>query len=91
MSNDAINNWVDKAKTSNIPPSVGAAAIQVVRRSQSETRGNMILAIAEKIRPYLLKMFEGVHDGNGMLMQQAHVRGMALNMAQNIVKEQEAK
>ena len=90
MSHDAINTWVDKAKNT-IPASVGAAAIQVVKRSQAESRGNSIMAIAEKIRPFLLKMFEGVRDEHGMLLQQAHVRGIALNMAQNIVKEQENK
>ncbi len=90
MSHDAINNWVDKAKNT-IPPAVGNAAIQVVKRSESQMRGNMIMAIADKIRPYLLKMFEGVRDEHGMLVQQAHVRGIALNMAQTIVKNQEEK
>ncbi len=90
MSHDAINSWVDKAKNP-LPAAAKSAAIQVVKRTQAEARGNLILDIAEKIRPYLLKMFEGVRDENGMLLQQAHVRGIALNMAQNIAKEQEIK
>ena len=90
MSHDAINSWVDKAKT-GLPPAAASAAIQVVRRAQSEARGNIIIDIAEKIRPFLLKMFEGVRDENGMLLQPAHVGGIALNMAQNIAKEQEIK
>ena len=88
MSHDAINTWVDKAKSS-IPEAVGAAAVQVVRRTQEQSRGNAIMALAEKMRPFLLKMFDGLRDEHGMLMQQAHVRGIALNMAQNIVKKQE--
>jgi len=90
MSHDAINSWVDNAKKP-IPAAAKSAAIQVVTRAQEQARGNLIIDIAEKIRPYLVKMFEGVRDENGLLMQQAHVRGIALNMAQNIAKEQEIK
>ncbi len=90
MSHDAINSWVDKAKN-GLPPSAKSAAVQVIKRAESQARGNIIIDIAEKIRPFLLKMFDGVRDENGMLMQPAHVRGIALNMAQNIAKEQEIK
>ena len=90
MSHDAINSWVNNAKKP-IPAAAKSAAIQVVTRAQEQTRGNLIIDIAEKIRPYLMKMFEGVRDENGMLLQQANVRGIALNVAQSIAKEQEIK
>lgn len=94
MSHDAINTWVNGAKSSSkaeLPNAAKSAAIQIVRRTQAQTRGNLIMDIAERIRPHLLKMFDGVRDENGMLMQPAHVHGIALNMAQNIAKEQEIK
>ena len=87
MSHDAINSWVDKAKTP-IPQAVKQAAIQVVKR-EVKSRGNIIMEIAEKIRPFLAKMFEGARDENGMLFQPAHIHGVALNVAQSFVKKQE--
>lgn len=89
MSNDAINSWVGKAKT---PAAVAAkkGGVTIIKR-EVQSRGNVIMEVAEKIRPFLLKMFEGVRDEAGMLLQPAHIRGIALNMAQNIVKEQEDK
>ena len=94
MSHDAINSWVSGAKTGakkDLPPAAKSAAVQVIKRTQSQTRGNLIMEISEKIRPFLLKMFEGVRDESGMLLQPANIRGIALNMAQNIAKEQEIK
>ncbi len=94
MSHDAINSWVSGAKSSrkaDLSDAAKSAAITVVRRTQAQARGNLIMEIAEKIRPHLLKMFAGVRDENGMLLQPAHIRGIALNMAQNIAKEQEIK
>jgi hypothetical protein len=90
MSHDAINSWVDGAKIGANKSSVPAkqsSSVKVIRREVQST-GNIIMDIAEKIRPFLLKMFEGVRDDSGMLIQPAHVRGIALNMAQNIIKEQ---
>ena len=49
------------------------------------------MEIAERIRPWLSKMFEGVRDENGMLVQPARVRGIALDVAQRIVQEQNKK
>ena len=94
MSHDAINSWVDNVKAGTkkeLSSAVKLAAVKVVRRTESQTRGNIIIEIAEKIRPFLLKMFEGVRDKNGMLLQPANVHGIALNVAQNIAKEQEIK
>lgn len=87
MSHDTINSWVSKAKVPAAPV-VSKSAVKVIRR-EVQTRGNLIMEVAEKIRPALQKLFDGVRGGDGMLLQPAHIRGMALNMAQNIVKEQE--
>ena len=87
MSPDAINSWIEKAKHAD--GTAKPAGIQVVRRA--ETRGNVIMEIADKIRPYLAKMFEGVRDEEGMLLQPAHIRGIALNVAQGIVNKQQHK
>ena len=89
MSHDAINSWVDKAKMP-VAPVVPQAAVKVIKR-EVQSHGNLIMEIAEKIRPVLAKMFEGAHDDEGMLLQPAHIRGFALNMAQNLIKKQEDK
>lgn len=66
-----------------------AKGVKVIRNAK--TRGNLIVDIAEKIRPILARLFEGARDENGMLVQPARVRAIALNMAQDIIKEQEQK
>jgi hypothetical protein len=91
MSHDPIDNWIEKAKMSaqdNSEPS--QSGVKVIRRP-AKTRGNVIMDIAEKLRPILTKMFEGARDENGMLVQPARVRAIALNVAQDIIKEQEQK
>lgn len=93
MSNDAINTWIEKAEESATAKSAHAEKtdLKVVQRSSPRTRGNVIMDIAEKIRPILAKLFEGARDENGMLVQPARVRAIALNVAQDIIKEQEQK
>jgi hypothetical protein len=89
MSHDIINSWVEKAKSADVAmPAV--EGVQVIRRA-NQSRGSMIMEIAERIRPWLTEMFQSVRDENGMLVQPARVRGIALNVAQGIVKEQEQK
>lgn len=56
-------------------------------RKPIQTTGNLIMSIAEAIRPWLMKMFEGARDENGMLVQPARVRAISLNVAQRLVKE----
>ena len=89
MSHEAIDNWIERAKSGDKKMSK-ASKVKVIKREQ-QTKGNMIMDIAEKIRPWLSKMFEGVRDENGMVVQPARVRGIALNMAQHIVHQQEQK
>lgn len=89
MSHDAISSWVENAKN-GIPALAGTQGVRVIRATP-QSRGNLIMEIAEKLRPHLLKMFEGVRDDEGLLLQPARVRGIALNMAQSIVQKQDVK
>lgn len=45
--------------------------------------------IAEKIRPFVMNIYAGLRDEAGMLYQPAHIRGVALNMAQDLLKMHE--
>lgn len=87
MGNDSINNWVANAKTANTTTQ-GSNGVKVIRREVARTKGAIIMEVADKIWPHLMKMFEGVRDSNGFLLQPAHVRGIALNVAQDIVNEE---
>ena len=90
MVEDTIGNWVNKAKASDAnEDSSSDSRIKVIRREVTSSRGGMIMEIAEKLRPILLKFFNGVRDENGALYQPAHIRGYALNMAQDMLKEYE--
>lgn len=73
--------------TNTVIPADGS--IQVIRTADMRSNGGSIIDIAEKLRPWLAKMFEGVRDENGMLVQPARIRGIALNLAQYMVKEQQ--
>lgn len=90
MTTDAIDNWIERAKQ-NEANSANAAGIRVIKHVKNPSRGNLIMEIAEKLRPWLTKMYDGVRDENGMLVQPARVRGIALNVAQQIVHDQEKK
>lgn len=90
MSTDSVNHWIEKAKAEAkaIAPVQG---VKIIRREEPRTKGAVILEMAEKIKPWLAKMFEGVRDENNMVLQPAHVSGIALNVAQGIVNAQEEK
>jgi len=89
MTNDAIDSWIKNAKSGTLSAPV-TPGVKVIKRVP-KSKGNIIMEMAEKIRPWLMKMFEGVRDENGMLLQPAHIRGIALNVAQSIIKEEENK
>lgn len=89
MAGDVISNWVEKAKSGG-EPEPQSNGVVVIKRD-ALTKGNLIMEIAERLRPWLTKMFEGVRDENGMLVQPARVRGIALNVAQSIVNEEDKK
>jgi hypothetical protein len=89
MSQDTIGSWLEKAKSSQSDESSSDSRIKVIRREEPVSKGNMIMAIAEKIRPHLMSFFDGVRDDEGILLQPAHIRGMALNMAQGLLRRHE--
>ena len=89
MAKDVIGHWVEKAKTAGSDVQQ-AGGVQVIRR-EPKSKGEVIMDIADKIWPSLMKLFSGVRDENGMLMQPAHVRGIALNVAQDLVNNNEKK
>lgn len=92
MSHDAINSWVERAKEA--AHHAGAApresGVTVVTRQDAQLRGSLIMDIAEKIRPLIANFFKDARDENGMLVQPARVRAIALNVAQGIVNDQQA-
>jgi len=92
MSREPINNWVNKAKNSQ-PKSgeVESVSVNVVRREPPQSKGAMIMEIADRIWPSLMEFFSGKRDDNGMLLQPAHVRGFALAVAQNLMKQHESQ
>lgn len=88
MSHDAINNWVERAlhgSSTKEGDTSSAGGVQVIRREQTHNKGNIIISIAEILRPWLIKMFDGVRDRDGMLVQPSTVRAIALNVAQDMV------
>lgn len=80
MPKDATNSWMEKTKS----PAGGRLAAPV-------SKGQVILDMAEKLRPWLMNVFTGLRDENGMLLQPARIRAIALNVAQDIVMQQEKK
>ncbi len=89
MDDKVISHWLDKTRAR--PVSDAPEGVQVIRREKTPPRGQIIMEMAEKLRPWIASMFENVRDDNGMLVQPARVRGIALNVAQRIVHEQELK
>jgi len=90
MTQDVIGNWVEKARSAAATTaSTDDSSVQVIKRIVPQNKGSLIMEVAEKIRPFLINMFDGVRDENGMLLQPARVRGIALNVAQSIVNQGE--
>ena len=91
MTTDSINEWVENAKAHPPTSTTAPKGVKVVRKPPQKSRGAIIMAVADALRPHFMKMFEGVRDQDNMLAQQAHVRAFALNVAQRMVltKEQD--
>ena len=83
MTNDVMSEWVKNTKAAY--DASKKEAITVVRREKTKTKGEVIVDIADRIWPSLMSLFEGVRDENGLLLQPSHVRGIALNVAQDLV------
>lgn len=90
MTSDAIDNWIERARQNEANSAEHDGAC-VAKRSNKKSRGDLILEISEKLRPWLTKMYEDVRDENGMIVQPSRVRGIALNVAQLIVQDEEKK
>jgi hypothetical protein len=90
MSHDSINSWVEKAKNLALGDSEAHVGIRIIRNGHKKS-ASPIMEIADRLRPWLLQMYAGVRDAHGMPVQPAHIRGLALNVAQDIVKGQQKK
>lgn len=88
MSHDAMNSWAEKAKSFEPLMQAPHDGVHIITCDETRNKGSVIMEIAERIRPWLMQLFDGVRDENGMLVQPSHIRGIALNVAQNIVREQ---
>lgn len=99
MEQEVMSSWVKNMKDKAVSTGHTAADeshVTVVRREHKangkkgqslvKTQGQVILEISEKIFPAMLKLFSGKRDREGMLLQSSHIRGMALNVAQKLVK-----
>ena len=85
-----MSHWVKKAKSTHDERTANKVenppGVKVIRNKPKST-GETIMEIADAIWPSLMKLFEGTRDENGMLVQPARVRGIALNVAQGLVKD----
>ena len=88
MSHEAVGNWIENAKSA----ALAAPRIPNMKTGgrMPKSKGNIIMEMAERFFPWLMKMTDGVRDKNGLPVQPAHVRAIALNLAQRIVNEQES-
>jgi hypothetical protein len=91
MSHDSTGIWVEKAKSLIDHHQETAAKMSGRKKPVPKTSGNTIMEVADKLRPWLTQMFENIRDENGMLVQQARIRALALNVAQTIVQRQKKK
>ena len=87
MSNEPIEHWIAKAR--QMKPEAKADGSLLVHSRRPKTNSQLIMEIAETIRPIIAKFFSGARDANGMLVQPARIRGIALNVAQDLVKAQQ--
>ncbi len=60
--------------------------INNMNNKRVQTMGELILQVAEALKPGLQDELEGVRDENGMPVQPARVRGIAIIIAQELVK-----
>ncbi len=90
MSHDAINSWVQNAKSGNGAASSSSQRSVTVVRATPKDKGSMIMELSNKLLPWLSKMLNGVRDNNGMLLQPAHIRGISIEMAQELVNKKNA-
>ena len=90
MNEDNMSEWVNRAKAteSDNNSSGDVRSVKVVRKEVPKNTGQLIMEMADKLRPYLTKWFDGKYNDDGMLIQPAHIRGFAIEMAENLIKKQ---
>lgn len=94
MNGENFNEWVGRAKNNEkrvTPPSKNKKPLNVLRNEPQKSRGAMVMEIADKLLPSLSRWFSGKYSDEGMLIQPAHVRGLAIDMAEGLLKKQETK
>lgn len=92
MNEQNMGSWVSNAKAHN-SASANAHPVQVIRRNAPKANvvpsvGNIIMEVAEKLRPIIARTLQGVRNDEGTILQPAHIRGIALDMAEGLVKKQ---
>lgn len=83
MSKQTTENWINKTGH--------GASVRKNAAAPVISKGATIMEMADRLWPHLSEMLRGVRDNNGMLLQPAHIRGIALNVAQDLMKKYEAK
>ena len=86
MANEMMSNWGETAGGMFASPKT--PNLKTGKQAQ-KSKGNIIMEVAEMLRPWLMQKLEGMRDKNGMVAQPAHIRGIALNIAQRLLNEQE--
>lgn len=89
MNDDAINHWIDRAKINESMPTPERGVTVIRNHPATKSRGQIIMEVSDKILPVMQKFFTGKRDNSGMLLQPAHIRGIALNYAEYLVKAKE--
>jgi len=89
MSYETIGDWITSAKSGALA-APKTPNIKVIKRVP-KSKGNIIMEVAEKLLPWLMQVFDGARDENGMLVQRSRIRAIALNAAQGIIAEQDKK
>lgn len=85
MNDDNLEHWIDKAQMREAMPKP-ASGVRVIKNPPVKSKGQIIMELAELLLPSFQKIFNGKRDNDGMLLQPAHIRGIALNYAELYVK-----
>jgi hypothetical protein len=72
MPSDNVGNWTQNVKN----PAAKAG------KQAPKSKGNLIMEIAERILPWVRENLTGKRDPDGMLIQPAVMRAIAINTAQ---------
>lgn len=87
MNEETLNGWVEKAKANASGADATVTSGVKVIRNETKSRGTVIMALADVLRPHISKWFDGKYNDEGMLIQPAHVRGFCIEMAERLYKQ----